>query len=587
MIRIRIRIRNRQSTPPAIPGRHRVAWPRIVSNVVVGTGLALVWAACLSCTTWAQAPQPSASGTVPRVSLGPFPYDLTAESVKTVAGLVRSNANLYCVQLDDGIPWEAALSGAEFDANVKDQWQRHRDSIAPHHEVYLAIAPLAEDRIAWAPAAGGATAPAWARDERRLTPELKSAYARYVLRAVDYFRPNYLNIGVESGDLAAKRPAKWPLFDELFADCAAQVRSRHPNLKIGISFGLPLLQKDQVLGRVSKLIDASDYVGVSFYPYMSEFYAKFGAARLPAPPDEWRKPLAWLAQNVRKPIAICETAYSSEPVSIAAHGLRLGGSRELQSAYVTDLSEIARRDGYLFTVFFLTVDYDALMSKLRRNDETMKLWWRTGFFDRNQREKPAWAAYQKAWADSLPVPGRAKAGRTGPAVAAAKPAASEVREGGVSLGFGSKEELFAAPGADEVVLRAASGRDPAHMRWKYTYRAGEFAWSARNLPPGQGKGSRGLAFAVRSDREGPLLLQVEESDGEAFYVVVRPSKEWTDVKVPWGEFTVDGGKKRNGTLESDRLVRILLADPTGKDQKADGSRYVDLARLGYLGSPTK
>lgn len=521
----------------------------------------------------------------PKVSLGPFPYDFTAEAVRTVTGLVRSNANVYTVQLDNGIPWETALKGGALDDKLDDQWRRHRESIASHHEVYLAIAPLAEDRISWAASAGDRPAPSWAKEEKRLTPELRMAYTRYVMRAVDYFHPAYLNIGVEAGDMAAKRPEKWPLFESLFNHCAAEVRAKHPKLKIGISFGLPLLQIPGVLDRARKVIDGSDYLGISFYPYMSEFYAKFGAARLPPPPDEWRRPLEWLRQNAGKPIAVCETAYSSEPVVLPKFGLKLPGSPELQTAYVTDLAEIARRDHYLFTAFFLTVDYDALMKKARPDDETTRLWGRTGFFDHRRSQKTAWAAYQKAWTPrSLAAAGSSSGGSGGKPdanhpVPPRPPAATSTGKG--SLGFATQADLFEVPPSDEMVLEGAGGAD-AHMHWKYQYRKGQFAWAVRNLPAGSGKGSSGVGFAVRSDRPDPLLFQVEESDGEAFFLVVRPTKEWTTVRAAWREFTADKTKKRNGTLEPERLTRVTIADSAASSQKVSGSRYVDLSRLEFL-----
>jgi hypothetical protein len=508
-----------------------------------------------------------------KVSIGSFPYDLTVEAVQTVTSIVRNYANVYTVQLDNGIPWEAALTGSSFEPALMDQWRRHKESIAPHHEVYLAIAPLAEDRTSWSSGFEGKRAPEWARNEQRLTEELKTSYVNYVLRAIDYFEPSYLNLGVEAGDMAAKKPAKWPLFEDLFAHSASAVRAKHPSLKLGISFGLPLLMDRSVLRRAQSLIDRSDYIGISFYPYMSDFYVKLGAAPLPEPPDQWRKPLEWLRQNVDKPVAICETGYSSDTVSLKTYGLVLEGNQDLQSRYVADLAAIARRDEYLFTVFFLAVDYDALMEKIRASDDTHKLWGRIGFFDRNLRAKPAWPTYRQAWLN-LPVEDPLSA----PGPLRIKPAISSAASSGADLGFASSADLFTAPAPDQVTLEK-SAEHGSFMRWRYSYRASQFAWAVRELPAGAAKGTQGLALNLRSDRSDPLLLQVEELDGEAFYHVLKPAKDWAPISVNWQEFILSPDKKRNGTLEPERIVRLMIADGAAVDSKATGSRTVDISQL--------
>ncbi len=331
------------------------------------------------------------------VSITPFPFDLTAAAASSVAKITSENETLATVQLDNGIPWAEALDGEPFSADVMGQWQRDKDAIGTNRMVYLAIAPLQEDRVHWALGPGGASSPSWAANEKTLTPKLKQAYGNYVLRAIDYFNPQFLNLGVEAGDMAWKKPGKWPSFTALFDSCCARVREKNPSIKIGISFSLPLLMNKGVAKRAKSVIDTSDYVGISFYPYLSDFYVKLGAQPLPAPPLQWREPLAWLATNISKPIAICETDYSSDPVSLPSYDLKMDANPDLQRAYVTDLAAIARRENYLFTVFFLSVDCDALMSKLPAEAAANGLWTHCGFLDKQLREKPAWQAYRETW----------------------------------------------------------------------------------------------------------------------------------------------------------------------------------------------
>jgi len=355
-------------------------------------------AAALAFPLWADEPAASMTNSAAplTVSITPFPFDLTASAADAVGRITRGNENLGTVQLDNGIPWEEALSGEPFGSDLAGDWQRHKEA-AGTKAVYLAIAPLQEDRIHWASGPGGAEAPGWATREKSLTPQLKEAYCQYVLRAIDYFKPQYLNLGVEAGDLAWKKPAKWPLFAELFSYCAAKARERSPSIKLGLSFSLPLLMNPGVVKRVQAVINESDYVGVSFYPYMSDFYVKLGASALLPPPVQWRGPLDWLRQTVSKPVAICETGYSSDTVSLPKFGLSMEATPDLQREYVADLATIARHEHYLFTVFFLAVDCDSLMRKLPGEAAANSLWTHCGFFDKEMRKKPAWVAYQQAW----------------------------------------------------------------------------------------------------------------------------------------------------------------------------------------------
>ena len=514
------------------------------------------------------------------VSITPFPFDITPEAVQTVNRITGRFGNLATVQLDNGIAWQAALSGEPFDSKLTNQWNE-RKVAAGTNPVYLAIAPLAEDRTSWAPAYGGGTAPAWAKDKNHTSAQLKKAYAQFVLRAVEFFHPEYLNIGVEAGDMAARDPRKWPLFEALFTECAREVRAQHPSLKLGISFSLPLLMNPGVLKKVAKVMEASDYVGISFYPYLSPFYAKLGASPLPPPPGQWQMPLEWLASHVTKPVAICETGYSSEPVSLPGYGLKLNGTEELQNEYITNLASFARKDHYLFSVFFLAVDCVPLMKKIQADAGAGSLWTHTGFFDQNLQEKPAWRGYQSAWLGMT----NGVSGSRSPTAPNSFPdrADSKVNP---KLGFCSSADLFKALPPDEISL-AQAGNQPSWMCWKYHFRPDEFSWAVKQVERGNASATDGLKLEVRSDRPEPLLLQVKQAGGGAFFFVLHPGKNWTSVEIPWSEFSPDHSKLRTGKLDPAQIVQFILADASAKDHKLNGRRTVEIANLQYLPEVSK
>jgi len=273
----------------------------------------------------------------PKLSISPFPYDLSIESMKNVAAIVNSTSSVYTVQLDNGIPWQEALDGAPFPKNFQRDLRNRKNAIRPGQQIYLAIAPLQDDRTSWASAFDGQKAPGWVSKEHQINDRIRKAYVNYVLRVIEYFEPQYINIGVEAGDAAHKDVKKWQSLAPLFIETLETIKNKHSKLQAGLSWSLPLLMQGKTLTYSTQVISASDYVGISFYPYMGQFYEKIGGVDLPPPPQQWREPLVWLKKNVNKPIAICETGYSSSTVSDSRYGLSMASNANHQAAYVSRL----------------------------------------------------------------------------------------------------------------------------------------------------------------------------------------------------------------------------------------------------------
>ena len=181
----------------------------------------------------------------------------------------------------------------------------------------------------------------------------------------------------------------------------SSLKNEYPDLQIGISFSLGHLRVDANAKAAESLIAKSDYVGLSFYPSASPFDEKYGLPPYGSGADAWRKPLAWVRAYTDKPIALCETGYTTRDCDIPQFDLHIKGDATWQAEYVRDLFEIADRDRYAFVIWFLAVDYDKLYAKMPAGSEVMQLWRNIGLLDGELRPKPAWAIWQKEIARRL------------------------------------------------------------------------------------------------------------------------------------------------------------------------------------------
>ena len=522
-----------------------------------------------------------------KVGINPFPYDITPDAVMRTVNLARSNGDLYTVQLDNGIPWQEALDGKPFSAKIMEEWSRHRDWKAGHQAVYLAIAPLRMDRKAWAEGFDGAAAPKWVSAQKSLTPDIQTAYINYVMRAVEYFQPDFINIGVEAMDLAHNDAKAWTGMETLFIETRKAIKSRYrKDVPVGMSVGLPLIMQPEVFERTRKAVAASDYLGISFYPHIKQFYDKIGGAPIPAtPPQQWRQPLQWARDNFSIPLAICETSYSSQPVVVSKWGLDMPSSADAQALFVEDLAAIARRDQYLFVNFFLGIDYDALARRIPDPNQIMPLWKNTGFFDQHLNPKPAWAAYQRAWLNRsspenpfLTASQPASQSVQAPAPATTPPATSDGSSSG-GISFKQKSDLFVGPPTARFSLTLGDRGEPA-MLWSYSYTKGEWAWAMGKINQPVQKNAKRLTFDIISNRSGPLFVQVIEKGGEAFVAEIQVGPQWKPIELNLAQMNPDPTKRQNGRLETDQIQSILLADGAAEQTAVKGQRDV------YLNAPT-
>lgn len=328
-----------------------------------------------------------------------FPYDLSPEAPDRVHEIIARHGNFFAIHMDNCLPWAEVLEGAPFPAWFAADWADAKARIPAGQTVYLAMTPTHNDRQSLAQQCGRSEdrpgrLPRAIRNASFDHPEVIRGYVAYLRRMIDDFRPAYVNIGIEVSEMSLRAPDRWPAFETLYLAAVAALKESHPQVKVGIELGLQSIMDPRVGDQVKRAVEASDFMCLSFYPYAADAAVRlFGAPPLPAPPAQWQRPLDWVRGYTRKPLAVCETGHPDRTAEMRSFGVTLPGNTAEQVHYVRDLVRVARRDDYLFVVWFITVDYDRLLAQLPGVEDWMWIWAYTGLYDNTLRAKPALAEW--------------------------------------------------------------------------------------------------------------------------------------------------------------------------------------------------
>lgn len=513
----------------------------------------------------------------------PFPYDATEQAIVRVQGLLREHSTIYALHFDDGVPWEEIIEGKPLPAKIQREWDNLARTAPPGRPVYLGLTPLAKDRKSLAPGRGEKDylpLPRSLRGADLDDDKVKAAYLAYARLAVRQFKPAYLNLGIEAGELASREPSRWPQFERLYLYVAGALKREYPQMMIGISFGLQSLRKPALAKRVKPLIEQSDYLGLSFYPHASPFGERFGEPPLRAGEEAWREPLEWVRTYTSKPIAICETGYLTRTVTLSSYKLTLKGDTDLQTRYVRELAEFAKRDGYLFVVWYLAVDYDRLYERMGGDsaaNEVNLLWRNIGLWDGNVQPKPALDEWKRAVTGAAGASSETASGRVATGGVAAARAAAPLRSPAAvssaahEVGFSNQGQLFQTGPGTTMVL------DSDAALWAYEYQRNDWAWALRELGASLPASTKRMELRLKSDRKGQIFIQLEERGGETFFVLLDPRPDWSEVTIDLASLQADPAKRKDGVLQPDQVVKLLVADPAGRDG-AEGRRSIWFSR---------
>ena len=326
----------------------------------------------------------------------PWPYDATVNAVNFVYTEIAQRGDFIAHHLDEGVPWEEALTGAAYPAEVEGEIAARLNATPAGMRTYLAISPLSGSRDGlaenWGTTPNQPLPPPW--DTRQFDdPEVIAAYTNFAADLIQRFGPDYFNLGIEVSELAINDIAAFDRLVVFTEAVTTDLRAQFPNVQLMISVALKSpgsVAAATIEAELPRLIQYVDVVGVSTYPYVFFDHADKG--------DPANLPTNWLSQintiAAGKPIAIAETGWVAETLTIPAFGVDVASDAAKQDAYLSALFAEAERLDARFIVWFALVDFDALWNGALQQDPIAHIWRDIGLFDENLSTRPALDTWQ-------------------------------------------------------------------------------------------------------------------------------------------------------------------------------------------------
>lgn len=321
-----------------------------------------------------------------------FPWDMTVEAVNATNKFVAENGDIIAHQFDAGVPWSETPDDRPFHVNLENDWKNRR-SASSDMKILVSLTPLNGGRNAMALYRG--------KDENMPLPDrfkgvafddpiVKKAYLNYCRRAVEHFKPDYLAIGIEVNEMIHHSPRKWPAFVELYKHTYSELKKTYPDLPVFATVtlhnltnkGWKDLQRQQ--DEIRDFLQLLDVVGISYYPFMA------GQSERPI------EILDWVRKFTDKPLAITETGYPAETITLKSYNVTISSNPAKQTTYFETLLDRAIRDDYLFVIAFLYRDYDALWEKIKSTaPEAFIVWKDCGLIDEQGNRRPAYDVWKR------------------------------------------------------------------------------------------------------------------------------------------------------------------------------------------------
>ncbi|MCA9142654.1 MAG: hypothetical protein H6821_09115 [Planctomycetaceae bacterium] len=338
------------------------------------------------------------------------PYAWNDAAFTETADLIFKHGDHITIFHDVGIPWEEALTGNPYPADLEKQIERELAVTKRFSDTGFVVSFLGSDRRHLSqnlgPSGTENRSGDWAtRDFNH--PEVNKAFLNYCRDMIERFQPRGLCYLAEVD--SAMTDVNDPDFKKVLAMSQvvySTLKTEHPDIKVFAEFNLgDEAYMDKRRDVIEAMLPWTDLFALSVYPASYDSIGGNGAKVT----DEWFD----LAKEISgdKPIAILETAFPAEPSMHPTLGIRIQGeSKRLlipggpksQALYIKTLLESANRLDMEFVNLWTVRDMDELFDTLANGqNEFADPLWRlvqdTGLYDeigKPRRSLDVWEAWR-------------------------------------------------------------------------------------------------------------------------------------------------------------------------------------------------
>ncbi len=175
--------------------------------------------------------------------------------------------------------------------------------------------------------------------------ETARMFKKDMLRLVNTYKPDYMNLGVEVNYYALTSSEGFKAFASVFRELKKEIKQIKPEIKIGLSYQLELLyghhagwREAKTTATLDNLIGDIDYLGISTYPNMVSEQKQYDVLFS-------TKYIDSLACNYSLPVGISETAVSSDVYN-----------EEQRKIYISTIFQKAKDLNFKFVIWGSMID---------------------------------------------------------------------------------------------------------------------------------------------------------------------------------------------------------------------------------------
>lgn len=328
----------------------------------------------------------------------PWPADLTVAEVDKTYDFINNNCDIIAHHFDEGIPFEEAFTNTTMPSSLINNVNFRLQKTASNKKVYLSVAPLSIHRVSKAAYYNDAETPSNVKSYwENLSfddPKIVTAYVNYINWLINKFNPIYVNYGVESNGMHWNS-SEFIKYKTFLSQVYQRLKLNNPTIPIFISFIVD--ESPQGFNYASQLVDYTDFIGLSAYPYLGVSSSGNGNTNpTNFPADYFEK---YINLSVTKPLAFAETGYIAEDLIIPGLNINKQGNPEWQKDYLEKVLSICKVKKAKLFIWFCPKDYNALISNYQNQGYTqatidlLSLWKNIGLINENGGQRPAYNSW--------------------------------------------------------------------------------------------------------------------------------------------------------------------------------------------------